>query len=79
MLPLTSRLERRSLRLISVMAAAGALLAPPDTTSTGARHLGSLAGARSQLFAGELQATSDSGLTVQDICALIVRDGWPAQ
>jgi len=30
------------------------------------------------LFAGELQAKSDSGLTVQDLCALIARGGWPA-
>jgi uncharacterized protein len=31
------------------------------------------------LFAGELQATADSSLTVQDLCALIARGGWPAQ
>ena len=36
--PLTSTLQRRPFQLISVMAAAGALLAPPETTNTGVRH-----------------------------------------
>ncbi len=36
--PLTSRLQRRPFQLISVKVAAGALLAPPETTRTGVRH-----------------------------------------
>ena len=32
-----------------------------------------------QLFAGEVQAVADPGLSVQDLGALIARGGWPAQ
>ena len=32
-----------------------------------------------QLFAGERQAASEPGLTLQDLSALIARGGWPAQ
>lgn len=32
-----------------------------------------------QLVAGELQATADPGLSLQDCCALFARGGWPAQ
>ena len=40
--------------------------------SSGAISLG-------RLFAGELQAVADPGLTIQDLSALIARGGWPAQ
>ncbi|MCP9883329.1 ATP-binding protein [Cyanobium sp. Alchichica 3B3-8F6] len=32
-----------------------------------------------QLFAGEVQAVADPGMSVQDLTALIARGGWPAQ
>ena len=32
-----------------------------------------------QLFAGEVEAVADPGLSVQDLGALIARGGWPAQ